>query len=143
MKRTLRIILLILVIAGITLFCMRFKTYKTLTVNDQIRNVFLDFDAFTKNNRTIVSDSLCGGGFINTSNDDLRKIADNIVTKRIINNSPLEYASNQDEAGITCLATIDTWVLFSALNDGEFYCIDSTGQKGPMSFSRETLKCTR
>lgn len=96
---------------------------------------------------TGVQGLFCTGGFIGTDDSDLKVIADTIVSNRIINRSPIEYATTQDEAGIVCLGSLENWVLFTALNQvGEedtshYWCIDSRGVQGSFGYNSETNQC--
>ncbi len=116
--------------------------------NMHIKQSFQSFALFATNFPRIRSTDLCAGGFITTNDRDLQSIATNIVTNRILQSSPLEYAQTQDEAGITCLAGEYKWVLFSALNNDphengkNYYCADSRGIEGNLSVDRAMLQCS-
>lgn len=111
--------------------------------NDEIKEALVSFGEYARANKGLV----CTGGFINENNSSLKDIAEKIYKNRIISNDPLQYAINQDEAGISCLMTSTKWMLFTALNphkDNEernFYCVDSTGLIGQFDFDRAGTKC--
>ncbi len=102
--------------------------------NEKIIAAFQDFSTFANTKQTIAAETLCQGGFINPTRIELRKVANIIIKLRT-------DAKNQNEAGIICLSQANTWVLFSALNDNEYYCIDSTGRKGKFGLERATMTC--
>lgn len=105
-----------------------------LTPNEKIIKAFSDFETFANTKPTVAAETLCQGGFINPTRSELKKVVNTIIKNR--------SAKNQDEAGITCLSLANTWVLFSALNNNEYYCIDSTGTKGKLGFDRKKMTCT-
>jgi hypothetical protein len=114
-----------------------------LSRNDKIKFAFDSFALIAK--KTDFED-LCSGGFINEDKKRLKEIASIIVENRMTNPYPLEFAANQDEAGIACLSNTEKWVLFSALNQEDestknYFCTDSTGRKGHLDLSRERLTC--
>lgn len=122
---------------------------RAYSANVQVKMALQSFWAFANDHKSIKLESLCKGGFINTDESRLKDIADRITKSRILNLSPLEYAKNQDEAGITCVSSADKWVLFSVLNthstnDGKnFYCVDSSGENGNVNFSRDKIQCLK
>ncbi len=157
-KRILYIASVILILLVVILF--RFQTTKEPTIdellfevpemeeglsrNEKIKFSFDSFISFAK--KTNSPENLCKGGFINFDSNKLKKIADEIVSNRVISPYPLEFASNQDEAGITCLSDKKKWVLFSPLNKEDeselnYLCADYTGRKGNFSLDRENVKC--
>lgn len=116
---------------------------EALSYNDKIK---FAFDSFAMIAKKIDFEDLCSGGFINEDEKKLKEIASIIVENRMTNPYPLEFAVNQDEAGITCLSNTEKWVLFSALNQEDestknYFCTDSTGRKGYFDVSRERLTC--
>ena len=127
-------IITIIILLGLALLIIKLKP-------SEHDSPFTKFQEFTIKNPTLSGDTLCTGGFINTENIELDEIAQLIIETRVINSSPLQFATTQDEAGITCLASSYGWVLFSALNNNEYYCIDSTGKRGRLNFDRATLQC--
>jgi hypothetical protein len=92
-------------------------------------------------------EAVCVGGFINDRVAPLKKIADDIVSNRIIDPQTTQHATTQDEAGISCESTSTAWVLFTALNNagkdnnGKYYCVDSIGAKGKYDINRESVQC--
>lgn len=89
---------------------------------------------------------VCKGGFINVEIDELKRISDTIVRNRIVDSQAMQYAINQDEAGISCLESGDKWVLFTALNQGgsvdsSGYCVDSLGAIGPYAIDVKNTTC--
>lgn len=120
----------------------------SLNANTNIKEAMRSFKAVVdKRKETGVQGLFCTGGFINQAESSLKNIADTIVSNRIIATSPTQYAITQDEAGITCLGSIENWVLFTALNPvGEsdtknYWCIDSRGVEGNYGFNSETNQC--
>lgn len=116
---------------------------ETASPNEKIRFALETFqNAANKNNGGF--ESLCKGGFINTNKSAYQKIADEIVSNRILNAHPLEFAQTQDEAGITCISSNEHWVLFTALNEEgnqDYFCVDSASRKGKYGVDREGMKC--
>lgn len=108
---------------------------KEETPNQKIIAAFEDFKIFANRKPTVAAETLCQGGFINPTQPELKKVVQTIVENRI-------DTKNQNEAGITCLSKATTWVLFSALNNNEFYCIDSTGQSGKFGIDRTKMICS-
>lgn len=92
-------------------------------------------------------EAVCVGGYINDRVAPLKKIADDIVSNRVIDPQTTQYATTQDEAGILCESTSTEWVLFTTLNNagkdnnGEYYCVDSVGAKGKYDIDREAVQC--
>jgi hypothetical protein len=90
---------------------------------------------------------VCKGGFINEEVDELKRISDTIVRNRIFDIETMQYAVNQDEAGISCLESGDKWVLFTALNqtsahgESNYYCADSQGVRGAYGLDTEDTQC--
>ncbi len=90
---------------------------------------------------------LCSGGFINTEEPELGDIADQIISNRILQTEPLQYAITQDEAGIKCAAADSEWVLATALNGSDanngrdFYCVDDKGMEGQLWIEEATMQC--
>ncbi|HYC34575.1 MAG TPA: hypothetical protein VEC13_02480 [Candidatus Paceibacterota bacterium] len=108
--------------------------------------IILAFDQFRKVAPKYDADELCKGGFINEDARSLKEVANEIIANRVLNFYPLEFATTQDEAGITCLAEGKRWVLFSALNaedesERNYYCTDSGGRKGNLNLDREKIWC--
>ncbi|HEY0908223.1 MAG TPA: hypothetical protein VGE35_02630 [Candidatus Paceibacterota bacterium] len=120
------------------------------TENQSIKSAMRDFASYAKNNPAIAPSDLCRGGFINTDgNPALSDISNRIIENRILREEPREYAQTQDEAGISCLTSTSTWMLFSALNpdkkDGPdaapHHCVDSTGKSGSYGIDRDNALC--
>lgn len=107
-----------------------------LTSNQKIILAFKDFQTFSNTKPTVAAETLCQNGFINTTRPQLKKVTAAIIANR-------EGVKNQDEAGITCLSQAHEWVLFSALNNDEYYCIDSTGTEGKKYFDGNTFSCNK
>lgn len=103
--------------------------------NEKIITAFQDFKTFANTKPTVAAETLCQGGFINPTQPELKKVVNTIIKNRV-------GVKNQDEAGITCLSKAHKWVLFSALNDNNYYCIDSTGMSGKFGIDREKMTCT-
>jgi hypothetical protein len=110
------------------------QTPLTTTPDQKIIVAFQDFKIFAEKKPTVAAETLCQGGFINPTRPELKKVTDEIIQNRV-------GMKTQDEAGITCLSAAHNWVLFSALNDNEYYCIDSTGVAGKFGVDRKNMKC--
>lgn len=108
---------------------------KEETPNQKIISAFQDFKKFANTKPTVAAETLCQGGFINTTRPELKAVAQKIIKNRT-------ESKNQDEAGITCLSSAHNWVLFSALNDNGYYCIDSNGKAGKFGIDRKNMTCT-
>lgn len=122
-----------IVITNRTVHVPKIKEIKTETPNDKIIAAFQDFKKFANTKPTIAAETLCQGGFINTTRPELKKVANLIIKHRSV--------KNQDEAGITCLSEAHHWVLFTALNNEDYYCMDSTGLEGKYGIDREKMTC--
>lgn len=108
---------------------------KEETSNQKIISAFQDFKTFANTKPTVAAETLCQGGFINTTRSELKAVSNKIVKNRV-------NSKNQDDAGIICLSSADNWVLFSALNDDGYYCVDSNGKNGKFSIDRKNMTCT-
>lgn len=118
---------------------------ETLSYNDKIKFAFDTFVLFAKKQSS--KSLVCKGGFLNTEKyQTLQEISHTIISNRVINPYPLEFASTQDEAGIICLSSKDKFVLFAPLNEDEenepnFWCVDSNLRKGRLEVSRDRIAC--
>lgn len=121
------------VITNRTIHRPQIEQIKMATPNDKIIAAFSDFKKFANTKPTIAAETLCQGGFINPTRKELKKVVETIIKNRGV--------KNQDEAGITCLSEAHHWVLFTALNNDDYYCMDSSGLEGKYGIDRKNMKC--
>ncbi|MES2986047.1 MAG: hypothetical protein V4686_02885 [Patescibacteria group bacterium] len=132
-----QILILAILLTGAILFINRNDEKVTVVEenpNEKIFAAFEDFKKFANKKPTVAAETLCQGGFINTTRTELKKVASDIISTRT-------DVKNQDEAGITCLSDAHHWVLFTALDNSDYYCMDSTGVSGKYGMNRKTMQC--
>ncbi len=118
---------------------------ESLTENEKILFAFDSFKAVAQEMKKDYS-GLCKDGLIDTQKKPLEQIAEHLVSYRVLAPYPLEFATTQEEAGITCLASKDRFALSIQLNidDGgatKKLCIDSLGQRKNSEINQEKIVC--
>lgn len=116
-----------------------------LSLNDKI---MFSLDTFKDVSKEMKRgyEGLCKDGVIDTQTKVLKQIADDLVSYRILNPYPLEFATTQQEAGIQCVSSKDRFALSIQLNvndDGKYYrrCIDVLGQTKQQEVDMQKILC--